>query len=714
MLQQYINMGFSQAQIQKAQQICKQNRNLEILDVLLKNVQSPIKEQSQSQILRELSFDVLTPDQRLRQKGTPVGLKNLANVCYLNSLIQTYFHNPIFVKEILSFRYPIQLNFEDLLNKNEAKAKRIKSSIDLVVHLQRLFAYLVHTDRKYVDPYRVFLNVVDEFGNRFQLGDQKDWAEFNLQFITCIDEGLKYHENKIMDAEIQSKEEYGEIQESDQYQQERNRSGITLSRSMILLDENKTKLIEQQPLQSQPQNQTIINRLFFGKTKEYITHPNQRNQSEEQEQIFLQIILNVKNRSLYQAWEANNSFSIEGYRNGSEVIELAEKTIWITQIPDSLLFQIQRVGYDPERGLIKLNDEFRFEKEIYADRFLLENRQKVIETQQQLHELKIQQGELLSQMEKYQNYSGISMLTILSTAAKYVKEAKPDDEIMQQRIDQCRLSIQLILQKFQLQLDQINQKIEDLYAIMKKYKYFLQSILIHEGAAESGHYYTYIYNPFLKQWFKFNDINVTQVSEEKVLRDAYGDGKSKTNAYCLIYQRADHFESGSYSDYTNKSVYAQYIQQNLFEEVTNDNKKFQIEQQEYELVELGDLVVEIYNLQFQQVNEMARKYKNRNGNPLNNFPTYLRTLLDQMNDLVKWSILDYAIREASQGKRTLRDYQEQMIFQQRIKYNLEQLNHFKVPSKYEVDKQTIKHLQYYYMQYISSLRITAIQQYQHI
>jgi ubiquitin carboxyl-terminal hydrolase 25/28 len=35
-----------------------------------------------------------------------------------------------------------------------------------------------------------------------------------------------------------------------------------------------------------------------------------------------------------------------------------------------------------------LNEEFRFEKEIYADRFLLENKEKVIETQQQLHELK--------------------------------------------------------------------------------------------------------------------------------------------------------------------------------------------------------------------------------------------------------------------------------------------------------------------------------------
>lgn len=38
--------------------------------------------------------------------------------------------------------------------------------------------------------------------------------------------------------------ENGEIHESDQYQNDKNKSGITQTRSMILLDENKTKLIE--------------------------------------------------------------------------------------------------------------------------------------------------------------------------------------------------------------------------------------------------------------------------------------------------------------------------------------------------------------------------------------------------------------------------------------------------------------------------------------
>lgn len=59
--------------------------------------------------------------------------------------------------------------------------------------------------------------------------------------------------------------------------------------SMILLDENKAKLIEQQPTQSQilANSQSLITGLFFGRTKEFIMYENQRKVSEEQEQIFL-------------------------------------------------------------------------------------------------------------------------------------------------------------------------------------------------------------------------------------------------------------------------------------------------------------------------------------------------------------------------------------------------------------------------------------------
>lgn len=52
----------------------------------------------------------------------------------------------------------------------------------------------------------------------------------------------------------------------------------------------------------------------------------------------------------------------------------AKKSNWILNPPDTLCFQLQRVGYNKERGGVqKINDVFYFDKEIYIDRFLNEN-----------------------------------------------------------------------------------------------------------------------------------------------------------------------------------------------------------------------------------------------------------------------------------------------------------------------------------------------------
>lgn len=83
-----------------------------------------------------------------------------------------------------------------------------------------------------------------------------------------------------------------------------------------------------------------------------------------------------------------------------------------------------------------------------------------------------------------------------------------------------------------------------------------------------------------------------------------GDGKSKTNAYCLIYHRVDGkiSKSGYYPNYSDRLgpnlqiksspdphqtglSYSTLINQNLMEEVSADNKKFDAELQEYELLQ---------------------------------------------------------------------------------------------------------------------------------
>jgi len=48
-------------------------------------------------------------------------------------------------------------------------------------------------------------------------------------------------------------------------------------------------------------------------------------------------------------------------------------------------------------------------------------------------------------------------------------------------------------------------------------KYQLHGVCIHDGSAESGHYYTLIKDHHQNVWREFNDIRVKIVDEETVL-----------------------------------------------------------------------------------------------------------------------------------------------------------------------------------------------------
>ena len=69
---------------------------------------------------------------------------------------------------------------------------------------------------------------------------------------------------------------------------------------------------------------------------------------------------------------------------------------------------------------------------------------------------------------------------------------------------------------------------------MQKKPYYLHSICVHDGNANSGHYYTFIYDRFQKVWRKFNDIRVMEYTEEDVFKESEG-GSSWMTAYWLVY-----------------------------------------------------------------------------------------------------------------------------------------------------------------------------------
>ena len=76
---------------------------------------------------------------------------------------------------------------------------------------------------------------------------------------------------------------------------------------------------------------------------------------------------------------------------------------------------------------------------------------------------------------------------------------------------------------------------------MNKHPYHLHSICIHDGNANSGHYYAFIKDHFNAKWRRFNDVRVCDVTEEQVFKEANG-GSSWMTAYWLVYLSEDLME----------------------------------------------------------------------------------------------------------------------------------------------------------------------------
>ncbi|CAK82374.1 unnamed protein product (macronuclear) [Paramecium tetraurelia] len=108
----------------------------------------------------------------------PVGLVNIGNLCYFNSLLQLMLNNPIFVKTI--FDYKVQYNndkFDNFLNS-----------------LQRLFANLIISNSIYYDASEVIQFMWWDSKDIQLVGHQQDFRELCELFLSKVDQSLKEKE----------------------------------------------------------------------------------------------------------------------------------------------------------------------------------------------------------------------------------------------------------------------------------------------------------------------------------------------------------------------------------------------------------------------------------------------------------------------------------------------------------------------------------------
>mmetsp|Transcript_14025 Transcript_14025/g.14051 ORF Transcript_14025/g.14051 Transcript_14025/m.14051 type:complete len:1540 (-) Transcript_14025:424-5043(-) len=100
-----------------------------------------------------------------------------------------------------------------------------------------------------------------------------------------------------------------------------------------------------------------------------------------------------------------------------------------------------------------------------------------------------------------------------------------------------------------------NKKFPDDY-----YKYSLRGIVIHSGTAESGHYYSYIFDAKQNKWYEFNDNWVREIDPKDIPNDCFGGEEKYSwssytsfqtsgirekygNGYLLFYERSGIYKS---------------------------------------------------------------------------------------------------------------------------------------------------------------------------
>jgi len=91
---------------------------------------------------------------------------------------------------------------------------------------------------------------------------------------------------------------------------------------------------------------------------------------------------------LYSSWEASRRSEIDGFEGDQEGQRKVLET-WVCRPPNVLMFQLNRVGYDfKQLKLVKDNSRFEFDKTIYMDLFLNQNRDRAEKHREELDRMK--------------------------------------------------------------------------------------------------------------------------------------------------------------------------------------------------------------------------------------------------------------------------------------------------------------------------------------
>jgi hypothetical protein len=462
---------------------------------------------------------------------------------------------PQFFEAIVSFHSPPP-------DVSSSLSQQQRNAIDFTLELQRLFAGLHFTQRRYLDPLRAVNSLFKFLGSEKDKKLQHDATEFNELMLEAL----------------------------------------------------------QKSIEIGPNSKELIKTLFYGSAEAEIhaLDSTGRDVLVTKNEEFSHIIVDIHSGNLMSAIDNYAVSALEEWRiPDTNFSAKATKLLSFQRFPDVICFQLQRVHYDKQlKQPVKNNNLFIFDSKIYMDRYLMKNKASTKQRREKQSAWEAQRNKLQQELDGFLNFQSknVALDTALEASSQYFQQINAENQHNNiiSALNSEHERIKSRISQLQTEISVLNDQIGHLYDDQREVGYQLFAVLIHDGKnSGEGHYWSYIYKQGEQQWYTFNDANVQKTSEETVKIEGQGGRAGKNgSAYFLVYTAIN--STGNVDNLSEQKV-SELFPASVKQEISKDNEKFEKELAEWDKQQEEKAIQLEGEKLFNNFNNLEREVKESEG-----------------------------------------------------------------------------------------------------
>uniref|UniRef100_A0A673L947 Ubiquitin carboxyl-terminal hydrolase n=1 Tax=Sinocyclocheilus rhinocerous TaxID=307959 RepID=A0A673L947_9TELE len=500
----------------------------------------------------EVWSDSPNPHDRKRQENCPVGLKNVGNTCWFSAVIQSLFNLLEFQRLVLHYSPPARM--QDL-PRNQKEHR----NLPFMQELRHLFSLLVGSKRKYVDPSRAVEILKDAFKSS---ESQQDVSEFTHKLLDWLEDAFQ------IKAEEDREGEKPKNPMVDLFYGRFLAVGVLEGKKF-----ENTEMFGQYPLQVngfKDLHECLEAAMIEGEIESLHSAENSAKSGQEHWFTELPPVLTFElsrfefNQTLGRPEKIHNKLEfpsmlyMDRYMDRNRDITRIKREE-IRRLKEHLTVLQQRLerylsyGSGPKR--FPLADVLQYAMEFASSKPVCTSPLEDVDTTAlpggTTAQLTGEQPDTSVPAEGSGSGSQAQQQQRVSIHKPFTQSRVPPDlpmhpaprhiteeelRVLEGCLHRWRSEVENDTRDLQASISRIHRTIELMYSdkSMMQVPYRLHAVLVHEGQANAGHYWAYIFDPHQQQWMKYNDISVTKSSWEELVRDSFG-GYRNASAYCLMY-----------------------------------------------------------------------------------------------------------------------------------------------------------------------------------